>query len=326
MNIKTADGKIVAVNVPESVKRFSELKVGDKLKATYNNNVIVRMKPAGEAAVDTADTTSTVGQTQGITATVRRMTASISDIDKSASAITLSGRMGGNTVDGSSILPCSIRSRWATGLTSPGTPISRSRWSRQAQGDEREAVGERVRRAPGLASFRVKELGAADPRDPRVPSRRRQHAGRPVASTHHVPPRSRYENRRRSMRSRITRITLIVGMLFFTGACASREDWGVWRSHSTHFASGDHATFSMRNNKDGSQPRVSRSDITASSSRTGGASTPSTSLPIRSSKTEPQQAAEEMLTLASHAAPASSRLRAAGRRSARAHSPGARRL
>ena len=66
------------------------------------------------------------------------------------------------------------------------------------------------------------------------------------------------------MRSRITRITLIVGMVFFTGACASQDDWGVWRSHSTHFASGDHATFSMRNNKDGSKPRVSRSDITAS--------------------------------------------------------------
>ncbi len=66
MNIKTADGKMVAVNVPESVKRFSELKVGDKLKATYNNNVIVRMKPAGEAAVDTADTTTTMGQTSGI--------------------------------------------------------------------------------------------------------------------------------------------------------------------------------------------------------------------------------------------------------------------
>ena len=94
MNIKTADGKIVAVNVPESVKRFSELKVGDKLKATYNNNVIVRMKPPGEPAVDTADTTSTVGQTQGVTAMVRRMTASISDIDKSASAITFVGPNG----------------------------------------------------------------------------------------------------------------------------------------------------------------------------------------------------------------------------------------
>ena len=56
MNIKTADGKFVAVNVPESVKRFNELKVGDKVKATYNNNVMVRLKPAGEAAVDTADT------------------------------------------------------------------------------------------------------------------------------------------------------------------------------------------------------------------------------------------------------------------------------
>jgi len=39
MNIKTADGKFVAVNVPESVTRFNELKVGDKVKATYNNNV-----------------------------------------------------------------------------------------------------------------------------------------------------------------------------------------------------------------------------------------------------------------------------------------------
>ena len=31
-----------------------ELKVGDKLKVTYNNNVYARLKPAGEAAVDAA--------------------------------------------------------------------------------------------------------------------------------------------------------------------------------------------------------------------------------------------------------------------------------
>ena len=94
MNIKTADGKFVAVSVPESVKRFSELKVGDKLKATYNNNVIVRMKPPGEAAVDTADTTSTMGQSSGKAAMVRRMTATITDIDRSASAITFTGPNG----------------------------------------------------------------------------------------------------------------------------------------------------------------------------------------------------------------------------------------
>jgi len=63
------------------------------------------------------------------------------------------------------------------------------------------------------------------------------------------------------MRSRIMRITLIVGMACLTGACASGEDWNMWKSHTTHFASGDHASFSMRNNKDASRPMVSRSDI-----------------------------------------------------------------
>jgi hypothetical protein len=94
MNIKTKDGKLVAVNVPETVKRFNELKVGDKIKATYNNNVIVRLKPEGEPAVDTADTTSTAGTSSGKAEMVRKMTASIVDIDKKASAITFVGPNG----------------------------------------------------------------------------------------------------------------------------------------------------------------------------------------------------------------------------------------
>ena len=94
MNIKTADGKFVAVNVPESVKRFDELKVGDKIKATYNNNVMVRLKPAGEAAVDTANTAAARGQTSGTQAMVRTMTASIVAIDKSASSISFEGPNG----------------------------------------------------------------------------------------------------------------------------------------------------------------------------------------------------------------------------------------
>jgi hypothetical protein len=94
MNIKTADGKVVAVNVPETVKRFPEPKVGDKIKATYNNNVMVRLKPAGEAPVDTAATATTTGKTSGTKAMVRTMTAEIVDIDKSASAITFVGPNG----------------------------------------------------------------------------------------------------------------------------------------------------------------------------------------------------------------------------------------
>ena len=94
MNIKTADGRFVAVNVPESVQRFYELKVGDKLQATYNNNVIVRLKPPGEAAVDTVDTAYAKEQTSGTKVMVRRMTASLVAIDKSASSISFEGPNG----------------------------------------------------------------------------------------------------------------------------------------------------------------------------------------------------------------------------------------
>ena len=66
------------------------------------------------------------------------------------------------------------------------------------------------------------------------------------------------------MRTIVTWAALIVAILFLTGACASSADWGMWRSHSTHFASGEHGFFSMRNNKDGSNPKVYRSDIEAS--------------------------------------------------------------
>ena len=66
------------------------------------------------------------------------------------------------------------------------------------------------------------------------------------------------------MRTIVTRAALLAAILFLTGAYASSDDWGMWRSHSTHFASGEHGFFSMRNNKDGSNPKVYRSDIEAS--------------------------------------------------------------
>ncbi len=97
LNIKTADGKFVALDVPAGAKRFDELKVGDKVGATYNNNVYVRLKPAGEAAVNTADTASTMGKEArpgGTAMTQRTMTATIAEIDKSASSMTFVGPNG----------------------------------------------------------------------------------------------------------------------------------------------------------------------------------------------------------------------------------------
>ena len=62
------------------------------------------------------------------------------------------------------------------------------------------------------------------------------------------------------MLSRITRATLAVSVVLLVGACTA-EDMKVWKSHSTHFASGEHGFFSLANNKDGSNPKVSRLDV-----------------------------------------------------------------
>ena len=62
LSIKTADGKFETLEVPQSAKRFDELKVGDKVSVTYNNNVSVRLKPPGEPAVDTGSATKTEGR------------------------------------------------------------------------------------------------------------------------------------------------------------------------------------------------------------------------------------------------------------------------
>ena len=94
MNIKTADGTFVAVNVPESVQRFNELKVGDRVSATYNNNVMVRLKPPGEPAVDTIDTGDAKGPASGAQVMTRRMTANIVGIDRNASSISFEGPNG----------------------------------------------------------------------------------------------------------------------------------------------------------------------------------------------------------------------------------------
>jgi len=97
VNIKKADGSFETVDVPPSAKRFDELKVGDKVSITYNNNVSARVKPPGEADVDTGSATSTAGQQAqpGGTAVVQRTkTATITALDKSASTISFAGSNG----------------------------------------------------------------------------------------------------------------------------------------------------------------------------------------------------------------------------------------
>jgi hypothetical protein len=53
---------------------------------------------------------------------------------------------------------------------------------------------------------------------------------------------------------------VLAGLLVTVAGCASSEDWQTWKNHPTHFASGDHLSFSVRN-KEGSAPKVRRQDI-----------------------------------------------------------------
>ena len=61
---------------------------------------------------------------------------------------------------------------------------------------------------------------------------------------------------------RIDRWKIVLGatVLLAASGCASGEEWQTWREHPTHFASGDHMSFSTRNSE-GSSPRVTRQDI-----------------------------------------------------------------
>lgn len=94
VTLKGPKGNFVDVVAPASVARFSEIKVGDKLTARYYDNIVLRLKPAGEKSVDSdeAALTKGAGAKPGATAaTQRTITATITEIDQAVPSITFSG-------------------------------------------------------------------------------------------------------------------------------------------------------------------------------------------------------------------------------------------
>ena len=59
------------------------------------------------------------------------------------------------------------------------------------------------------------------------------------------------------------RVVALVSVLWVgagVAGCATSEEWKTWREHPTHWASGDHSFFSLRN-REGTAARVTRTDI-----------------------------------------------------------------
>jgi hypothetical protein len=99
LSLRKADGQHVDVRVPDDIKRFSTLKVGEKIAATYYENVvlIVRPKDATEPPADrlsAANTPATSGARAGTVATQQTITATIDAIDMKVPSISFKGPRG----------------------------------------------------------------------------------------------------------------------------------------------------------------------------------------------------------------------------------------
>lgn len=97
MTVKNDQGVYETIQALPEMKRFSELKVGDKITARYYENVVVRMKKPGEAAVDvdTAALTRTEGtRPAGTAAAQRTITVAVTAMDPKALSVTVEGPNG----------------------------------------------------------------------------------------------------------------------------------------------------------------------------------------------------------------------------------------
>ena len=97
ITLRKGDGTLVETVAGPDVKRFDEVKIGDKITARYYDTVILRMHRAGEPDVN-SKTTGTTGAGQvlpgGTRARQRTMTATIAAIDPKAASVTFTGPNG----------------------------------------------------------------------------------------------------------------------------------------------------------------------------------------------------------------------------------------
>ena len=97
LTLRDKRGDIVTVDVPESVKRLDDIRVGDTVTARYYDMVTLQVKQTGEPDVDTLESGATPGTGETIARTAakqRRMTAVVEAIDPKVPSITFKGPQG----------------------------------------------------------------------------------------------------------------------------------------------------------------------------------------------------------------------------------------
>ena len=97
VTIKKTDGTVVTTIAGPEVKRFDELKVGDKVTAKYYENLVVRVKQPGESDADfTKQAATPSGQALpgGTKAKQKTLTVTITAIDMTAPSISFTTTTG----------------------------------------------------------------------------------------------------------------------------------------------------------------------------------------------------------------------------------------
>ena len=97
LTLKKPDGTYVSVIAGPEIKRFDELKIGDKVNARYYDNLVIRLKKPGEKDVDTAARATTPSGQElpgGTKARQRTITATITAIDPAMPSVTFTGPNG----------------------------------------------------------------------------------------------------------------------------------------------------------------------------------------------------------------------------------------
>ena len=97
VTLKKADGTVVSTVAGPDIKRFAELKVGDKVTARYYENVVVRLKQPGEPDVASATKATTPAEQVlpgGTKAKQMTITATITAINLDMPSITFTGPNG----------------------------------------------------------------------------------------------------------------------------------------------------------------------------------------------------------------------------------------
>lgn len=95
VTLKGEKGRVVTVQVGEQMKRFDELKVGDKVSATYMESVAVNVRQPGQPAPTSGSAVTKSQGAPGATAAVQdTITVTVVSVDKANRSVTVKRKDG----------------------------------------------------------------------------------------------------------------------------------------------------------------------------------------------------------------------------------------